>query len=87
MKYILFAIIAFVLMNAACTKVEEGFLSDGIRYKVRRYLFRKGLPPAILGILFDGSTPPVKFEMAGYTAGGRRQTAWGIYYQVPGMGI
>ncbi|MGF6847541.1 hypothetical protein QFZ51_002776 [Chitinophaga sp. W3I9] len=84
MKYILFAIIAFVLMNTACSKVEEGFLSDGIRYKSPEIFIPKGITARYPGILFDGSTPPVKFEMLDIrpVGGGKLPAAFNTRYPV-----
>ncbi|PSL43051.1 uncharacterized protein DUF5007 [Chitinophaga niastensis] len=63
MKYILFTALAVILLVAGCTKVENGFLSDGIRYKSPEIFISKGITARYPGILFDGSTPPVRFEM------------------------
>lgn len=84
MKYILFAIVSGVLLVAGCTKVQEGFLSDGIRYKSPEIFIPKGITARYPGILFDGSTPPVKFEILDIrpVEGGKLPAAFNTKYPV-----
>jgi hypothetical protein len=51
------------LAVSGCEKVEKGFLSDGLRYKSPDLLVDRGVTKRYDGILFDGSTPPVTFEL------------------------
>lgn len=57
-------ILAFIIILIGCSKIEEGFLSDTIRYKDRVLYAKKGM---ILTqsdrINADGSTPPLTFKM------------------------
>ncbi|TWF41438.1 uncharacterized protein DUF5007 [Chitinophaga polysaccharea] len=84
MKYILFAIMAGALLVLGCTKVQEGFLSDGIRYKSPEIFIPKGITARYPGILFDGSTPPVKFEILDMrpVEGGKLPAAFNTKYPV-----
>ncbi|MGF7232059.1 hypothetical protein [Arachidicoccus sp.] len=58
--YILYLGIIF----AACTKIVPGFLSDTLGYTQKEIICTRGLAyDASEKINFDGSTPPVKFEL------------------------
>jgi len=61
-KYILG--ILFLLSMYACTKIEKGFQSDGIRYKDNDIFAKRGLIIVQSDrINADGSTPPYTFKM------------------------
>ncbi|MBO9732735.1 MAG: DUF5007 domain-containing protein [Chitinophaga sp.] len=84
MKYILFTALAFTVLIIACTKVENGFLSEGMRYKSPEIYIPKGITARYPGILFDGSTPPVHFELLDMrpVEGGKLPAAFSTKYPV-----
>ena len=48
----------------SCTKIENGFLSDGIRYKDNTIFCKRGMTLTMSDrINTDGSTPPYQFEL------------------------
>jgi hypothetical protein len=84
MKYMICATLTFILFMAACTKVENGFLSEGMRYKSPEIYISKGITARYPGILFDGSTPPVQFELLDMrpVEGGKLPAAFTTRYPV-----
>ena len=61
-KVILFLLAASLF--SACKKIDEGFLSDTLRYKSPDLFCLRGLPLVQSDpINLDGSTPPITFEM------------------------
>jgi len=63
-KYSIYILLAFVALAFACKKIDQGFLSDTIRYKDRIINAKRGMPQTLSDrINADGSTPPFSFKM------------------------
>lgn len=59
------ASLAAAALVAACSKVEEGFLSDTIRYKDRVIYAKRGISLTLSDrINADGSTPPISYKLS-----------------------
>lgn len=53
-----------LIIATACEKIEEGFMSDLVRYKDKLILCKRGMPLVKSApIEADGSTPPYTFKM------------------------
>ncbi|AXY74415.1 DUF5007 domain-containing protein [Paraflavitalea soli] len=64
MRKIIILLLGVVLVTAACKKIQEGFLSDTMRYIDKNIYCLRGLPLVqTQRIDIDGSTPPMNFEM------------------------
>ena len=64
MKHILVLIAAGLIAFASCEKIQEGFLSDTIRYRDSVIFAKRGVTLSVSDrIMADGSTPPFKFKM------------------------
>ncbi len=65
MKKIVLSLAALAGILAACEKIEEGFISDLVRYKDNLILCKRGMPLVKSApIEADGSTPPYTFTMS-----------------------
>ena len=61
------SIIALSLVVISCSKIIPGFLSDTLGYTQKEIICTRGLAyVASQKINFDGSTPPMKFEMLNF---------------------
>lgn len=61
---ILFLLVCVVGLSSACKKIDNGFLSDGIRYKDNTIYCKRGMSLIMSDrINTDGSTPPYQFEL------------------------
>lgn len=57
-------LITILIVAAACKKIEEGFMSDLVRYKDQVILCKRGMPLVkSAAIEADGSTAPFTFKM------------------------
>ncbi|MFT3748160.1 MAG: DUF5007 domain-containing protein [Agriterribacter sp.] len=90
-KIILFFLVACASFMA-CKKIAEGFLSDTLRYTTPDLYCLRGLSLVQSDkISFDGSTPPITFEMQNLrdSMGGKLPEAFNTKYEVtvfkPGM--
>lgn len=64
MKKILFITGALLAILTGCQKIQEGFMSDLVRYKDNIILCKRGMPLVKSApIEGDGSTPPYTFKM------------------------
>lgn len=64
MKKILIATSALFLIGFACKKIQEGFLSETLRYTSPDLYAQRGLPLVQSAKIYaDGSTPPIQFEL------------------------
>ncbi|MCW8313029.1 MULTISPECIES: DUF5007 domain-containing protein [Sphingobacterium] len=61
----IFYTLTFIVgLMAACKKIDNGFLSDGIRYKDNTIYCKRGMSLVMSDrINTDGSTPPYEFEL------------------------
>ncbi|GGG76272.1 hypothetical protein GCM10007415_05040 [Parapedobacter pyrenivorans] len=58
------AIIAVIAFSLSCSKIEQGFLSDTIRYRDNVIFAKRGMTLTLSDrINADGSTPPFTFKM------------------------
>lgn len=85
-------LLAGLLTLGGCKKIEEGFLSDTIRYKSQDIFCQRGLPMVQSdAINLDGSTPPVTFRMlnlrdsSGKAAPAAFTTKYDVLMFKPGM--
>lgn len=64
MRKIIIILLAVVAFCAGCKKIDNGFLSDTMRYIDKDIYCQRGLALVqTKPIDFDGSTPPISFEM------------------------
>src|SRR5687767_6454972 len=64
MKKTIYIILALLITLTACEKIQEGFMSDLVRYKDNIILCKRGMPLVKSApIEGDGSTPPYTFKM------------------------
>lgn len=64
MKKTLYITAALLFILSACEKIQEGFMSDLVRYKDKIILCKRGMPLVKSApIEGDGSTPPYTFKM------------------------
>ncbi|MBO9562010.1 MAG: DUF5007 domain-containing protein [Niastella sp.] len=64
MRKITIILLVLIIAGAACKKIQEGFLSDTMRYIDKNIYCLRGLPLVqSQRIDIDGSTPPITFEM------------------------
>lgn len=64
MRKIITLLLVIIIAGAACKKIQEGFLSDTMRYIDKNIYCLRGLPLVqSQRIDIDGSTPPITFEM------------------------
>lgn len=64
MKKLLYTTAGLLIVLSACKKIEEGFLSDLVRYKDNVIFCKRGMPLVKSApIEGDGSTPPYTFKM------------------------
>jgi hypothetical protein len=64
MRKITTILLVLIIAGAACKKIQEGFLSDTMRYIDKNIYCLRGLPLVqSQRIDIDGSTPPISFEM------------------------
>jgi len=64
MKKIIYITLGMLIIATACEKIEEGFMSDLVRYKDKLILCKRGMPLVKSApIEADGSTPPYTFKM------------------------
>lgn len=85
-KYIITGSILMIsLLNITCKKIQEGFLSDTIRYTSPDLFCQRGLALVQSAKIYvDGSTPPISFEMLNLrdSAGGKLPEAFNTKYEV-----
>lgn len=63
-RKILASFIVVVVVVLSCSKIIPGFLSDTLGYTQKEIICTRGLAyVASQKVYFDGSTPPIKFEM------------------------
>jgi len=85
MKKILSLLILVTTGITACKKIDEGFLSETMRYKDNDIYCLRGLPLIQSDrINIDGSTPPIKFKMLNLrdSSGGKAPAAFTTEYDV-----
>ena len=64
MRKIIALLLVIIIAGAACKKIQEGFLSDTIRYIDKNVYCLRGMPLSqSQPINIDGSTPPISFEI------------------------
>src|SRR5690554_3969376 len=64
MKRILVLILVGAIAFLSCEKIQEGFLSDTIRYRDSVIYAKRGMTLSVSDrIIADGSTPPFKFKI------------------------
>ncbi|MDR0266451.1 MAG: DUF5007 domain-containing protein [Sphingobacterium sp.] len=61
---ILYSLVFVFALTSGCKKIENGFLSEGIRYKDNTIFCKRGMSLTMSDrINTDGSTPPYTFEL------------------------
>ncbi|WP_166436991.1 DUF5007 domain-containing protein [Niastella caeni] len=64
MRKIIYFLLVLIITGMACKKIQEGFLSDTMRYIDKNIYCLRGLPLVqSQRIDIDGSTPPITFDM------------------------
>lgn len=85
MKRIYISMISVLVLSLCCKKIQEGFLSDTIRYTSPDLYCQRGLTLVQSAkINVDGSTPPITFEMLNLrdSSGGKLPEAFNTKYSV-----
>ncbi|GAB3010901.1 hypothetical protein GCM10027051_11240 [Niabella terrae] len=86
MRKILIPALSFVVLAALnCKKIQEGFLSETLRYTSPDLYCQRGLPLVQSAKIFaDGSTPPLQFELLNLrdSSGGPLPEAFNTKYDV-----
>ena len=84
-KKIFFLIIAVSCLAIACKKIQEGFLSNTLRYTSSDLYCQRGLALVQSDKIYvDGSTPPITFEMLNLrdSTGGKLPAAFNTEYEI-----